>query len=655
MIFPVSAGSHHKCSFKLRHISWNFPVSGVLFSQYLRRYSETHFALEGTYLTSYEDGAAQRCFSNLLATGFRRFVIDLYWDDGRRVWSLCPVQIPRSTTDPDASVSSTELISKSSVTVSSVQLTARAIDSWPTELPDLLSNDSSSAGHLEIRQESASFTRSSSPTTSVRTSTGSVVAGNSASPLNGTSTARPTVAISPLNGLIQVGEYSCTNSIDLPVPAAVLAEYLASSANTLEAIMTYLDLNLHIAASPLNSSPQTLNSSSLPAPRELISNLLNVNLSSYLYTPTLLREDRANLNASWFSGANDIQSVYFNTTKNAKGELTTDNGWPSESVVELRRAYRLLASYGQIDPQLNGYNFSGDESVIFPQNAFLDNRQIQYSQSGNINQGCFFDSSVTSILGQNNSWAISSQLLVPSTASAFDNATIPSISNLTSCGISPLLNQTLLNTTADINAHPYQQFAYSSIWTWAPGEPRNVSSSESNAATLKCAAMDASQNGRWHVADCSERRYAACRVNNEPYTWKFSSGKGTYSTSADLCASDQTFSVPLTALENAHLLSTIQSHRSTSEDKDSTIWVNFNSLDVAGCWVTGINTSCPYQSNTVDVHNRAVIVPTVGGIIIIIIAALTVFIKCAANRQNTRRKKRRRRAGDGWDYEGVPS
>jgi hypothetical protein len=546
-------------------------------------------------------------------------------------------------------------MSKSSlVTVSSVELSARAIGSWSTDLPDLLSNHSS-AEHLEIRQNSASVTRSSSPTSTVRTTTGSLLAGNGASPPSSTSTAMPSVVNSLVNGLIQAGGYSCTNSIDLPVPAAVLAEFLASTANTLEAVMTHLDLNLHIAASPLNPSPQALNSSSLPAPRELISGLLNMNLSSYLYTPTLLREDRANLNASWFSGANAIQSVYLNTTKNSRNELMTDNGWPSESVVELRRAYRLLASYGQIDPQLSSYNFSGDESVIFPQNAFLNNRQIQYSQSGSINQGCFFDSSVTSILGQNNSWAVSTQILVPSTATGFDNATIPSVTNLTSCGISPLLNQTLLNTTADINAHPYQQFAYSSIWTWSPGEPRNVSSNEPNAATLRCAAMDASQNGRWHVADCSERRYAACRVKNEPYVWKLSSSKGSYSTSVDLCAGDQTFSVPYTALENNYLLNALQSHRSSSEDKDPTIWVNFNSLDVAGCWVTGINTSCPYQSNTVDVRNRAVIVPTVGGIIVIVIAALTVFIKCAANRQNTRRKKRRRRADDGWDYEGVPS
>lgn len=571
------------------------------------------------------------------------------------MWSLCPIRIPRSASDPDASASSTQLLpSKSSVTVSKVQLPPRTVNPWPTKLPDLISNGSSTlSDHLDIRQVSASVL--SLPTTSDRTTTTSAAAGNSPSQSNSSSAAKPTVSVSPVNGLIQVGQYACTTSIDLPVFSAVLAEYLSSSQNTLEAIMTYLDLNLHVAATPLNSPPQELTSTaSLPASRELISNLLNVNLSSYLYTPTVLAADRANLNSSWFASPNDIQSVYFNTTKNAKGQLMTDNGWPSESLVELRHAYRLLASYGQIDPQLNRYNFSGDESVIFPQNALLNNRPILYSPFGDIEQGCFSNPSIASISGKNNSWAVSSQILLPSTPSGFDNVSIPSVSNLTSCGISPLLNETLLNTTADVNAHFYQQVAYSSIWTWAPGEPRNVSSNETNSQNMRCAAMDASQNGRWHVADCSERKYAACRVRNEPYMWKLSSTKGTHSTSVELCANDQNFSVPFTPLENSHLLSVIQARRSSSDDKDPTIWVNFNSLDIASCWVTGLNTQCPYQSNTVDVHNRAVIVPTVAGILVIVITALTMFTKCAANRQNTK-SKRRRRAGDSWDYEGVPS
>ena len=46
------------------------------------------------YENRYEDDNAGNCVSNLLAAGFRRFELDLYWDQGRSVWSFCPVSIP---------------------------------------------------------------------------------------------------------------------------------------------------------------------------------------------------------------------------------------------------------------------------------------------------------------------------------------------------------------------------------------------------------------------------------------------------------------------------------------------------------------------------------------------------------------------------------
>ncbi|KAG9583707.1 hypothetical protein KCV04_g22661, partial [Aureobasidium melanogenum] len=41
----------------------------------------------------YEDAAAQQCLSNLLALGFHRLIVDLYWDQSRQTWSLCPVEL----------------------------------------------------------------------------------------------------------------------------------------------------------------------------------------------------------------------------------------------------------------------------------------------------------------------------------------------------------------------------------------------------------------------------------------------------------------------------------------------------------------------------------------------------------------------------------
>ena len=41
----------------------------------------------------YEDATVIKCFSNLLAVNFRRFVVDLYWDVSRSIWSLCPAEL----------------------------------------------------------------------------------------------------------------------------------------------------------------------------------------------------------------------------------------------------------------------------------------------------------------------------------------------------------------------------------------------------------------------------------------------------------------------------------------------------------------------------------------------------------------------------------
>lgn len=50
----------------------------------------------------YEHNAFQKCFSNLLAVGVRKFTVDTYWDPLRSVWSLCPVELPQSNEDTSA-------------------------------------------------------------------------------------------------------------------------------------------------------------------------------------------------------------------------------------------------------------------------------------------------------------------------------------------------------------------------------------------------------------------------------------------------------------------------------------------------------------------------------------------------------------------------
>ena len=605
----------------------------------------------------YQDAAFERCLANLLATGFRRFVIDVFWDAGRRVWSLCPVQVPQGGGNAPvmSSVSSVATTSRGSLSSASFTRNEHGI----------IGREPMTTTHVR-RQESSTNEASTSTTAAGSSGTGPISSSTAAS-----ATAEPTQFSSPDGPLYELGPYNCTSTVDLSSFASVFGNFLADSATTLAAALTYLDLNLHVAApvsKPLGPG-ETLNSSSLPQPSELLSSILSSNLSAYLYTPTRLREQRENVNASWFNVQQDYRPAegYFtlNPISAPQGSFSTPDGWPNEGYIEFSNAQRLLAGFGTVDTQLLQYNFSGDDADIFPSSYLTNSLATTLSTDGSVTGGCFFNLNSSSLSSVNNSWAISSYSANSASQQDDLNVTSRSISNLTACGISPFLNSTLggnLTASSTSAIAAYQNFARSTIWSWAPGEPRNVSSSEDDASRIRCAALDLSSSpeGRWHVADCSQHYPAACQSTapGSMYSWKISDSRTSYSESDGMCPEGFAFAVPRTALENRYLHSTLQQQRSDAGDDSSfsAVWLNFNSLDYQGCWVRGVNTSCPYIGRSGDSSSRTVVIPTVAAIIIFVLAVLTFFVKCASNRQNSRRRRRRRGIGEGeWDYEGVPS
>lgn len=68
----------------------------------------------------FAEDSATNCVSNLLATGYRRFLVDLYWSSERRQWTFCPVAIPSrdtSRTGPSGARKSTSNASSSGPSV----------------------------------------------------------------------------------------------------------------------------------------------------------------------------------------------------------------------------------------------------------------------------------------------------------------------------------------------------------------------------------------------------------------------------------------------------------------------------------------------------------------------------------------------------------
>ncbi|KAL4879163.1 hypothetical protein BJY04DRAFT_103791 [Aspergillus karnatakaensis] len=532
---------------------------------------------------SYDRTEAENCLSNLIAVGYRRFNIDVYWSPGLRRWLLCPVSIPQPTPNVEGAVA--------------------------TELDE--SSDT----------------------------------------------------------LYDLGPYRCSDGLALPDLLNVIRDYLRDTDSDLLMNTRFLSLNLHIAADPasIDEPASTVSREQLPTESERISHIVKDKLGSYIYGPSNLLEDRRDLNASWYAVDDGYKPIvqYYTIERDAEGVQSTPDGWPSAKYVQLATERRLLVEYGTVDSQLEAYGLSVDNDVIFSPGYMTSTVPVSAADEGSLDSLCLYDPDNTDISNVNASWAITNHIPLPQNLSNDQSLRYISdlVVNLTACGITSTLNSTLFgNNTADNNPDPYRNLTLSSSWAWALGQPEAQSdgTDSSSEEDKRCAIMDVSLNGHWRTANCSQERLAACRVENHHFRWSISSSLKSYEDAYnDACPQDTTFAVPRTGLENTYLYRHLLAQSSDIIDPDSSdplkheIWIDFNSQDIATCWVTGgPGASCPYTSDPDQLERRTVLVAAIAGIVICIIAALTLFVKCNANRRNSRRNKR---VIQGWEYEGVPS
>jgi hypothetical protein len=458
-----------------------------------------------------------------------------------------------------------------------------------------------------------------------------------------------------------VGPYSCSDGLDIVSLANILLGFFRHTNSQVNVYTTYVVLNLHAAASDSapDAVPPTLSGTQLPTSEESVGHLLDRLLGMYIYRPHELAKERSNLNESWYAVDEDFQPIaqYFTIHEHPNGIISTPNGWPSAKYVQLAQQRRILLGYGTIDPQLGDLNTNVDENVLFSPGYITDVHDVSIGSNYTLLSGCLYDSDAWLVEQVNSSWALSSRIPVPDepVSSEMLSQLSTMVSNLTSCGLSPLLNSTIMNTTADVDIDLYKNISLSATWSWATGEPRDATGPPGDNGHNRCALMDLTLNGHWRAANCSDVRPAACRVHNMPYTWTLSEGTADYSGASSVCPEDSSFSVPRTGLENTYLFEQAMDVFDTAsvDAANDGIWLDFNSLDIPSCWVTGgRDAECPYASDPQQLARRTVLVSTIAGIVICIIAALTLFVKCNANRRNSMRRKR---VIEGWEYEGVPS
>jgi hypothetical protein len=305
-------------------------------------------------------------------------------------------------------------------------------------------------------------------------------------------------------------------------------------------------------------------------------------------------------NPASVSAVSEYRRLYCTDFFLSDGIVSSQDGWPTEFYAEFSKGKRLLLGWGSVDPQMTGYNFTGDEPYLFPNGYIQDLAQnVSSSSQGVLTSGCFFQSDTEDLSRINSSWANDANLLgfdYPTSMASDVTPLLNLTTNTTSCGISPNLNVTLLNATAHDDPEPYKEYVYATIWSWAPGEPKN-SSSDVSDSLFRCATSNIDLGGRWIVNDCSQKYYTACRASGQPYNWTIATYPVSYSYASQTCPSNYSFGAPRTALENSYLT---QAMRDSHRDYDGNgVWVDFNSLDYQDCWVTGgPNATCPYKQTS---------------------------------------------------------
>ena len=410
--------------------------------------------------------------SDLFDTGYRRFELDLYWDNRTLSFQVCPEPI---------------------ITNSTTNNTQIFISTITQELTTTVSSSATSSG--------TTFTTT---VTSSATTT--------------TPTPDPTTPIQLANG------YSCAPGANLQAVLDTIRSILLRTDNQLrQAGLILLILNLHnlpsLAGNGTTDFALSFDST--------LSDQINSTLGDWLYTPATLSQERQNINTTFFSDPQNPTidpTVYYSITiDNATGIASTPDGWPSTRHIFEKQGRRLLVGFGTIDISPDDYDINDDTSIIFPPGTLGGQTSLVAADSiQNENGACLgpqgtvfgptgqenFNSSTQS--GGNLTFALS-QDSTPNTPLSFNT-----LEDIVQCGLSPLIDSPLLHTNSGALS-PIDPIS-GTVWSWLqPDEPLNTSIPTNGTENVVACTALVANTGRWIVLDCNTVLNTACRINGKAY------------------------------------------------------------------------------------------------------------------------------------------
>ena len=403
--------------------------------------------------------------------GYRRFELDLWWDNDTSSFQLCPEQIVPSISDNSTSLVTTTVTSLKS-----------------TVLPT-----STSFFNVTL--------------TSTMTSVAPY----------------PSATLDPSEPMSLANNYTCAPAANLQLLLDAIQYLMVQTDSALkQAGLFLLILNLHALPSvgPANTTIDLSISSN-----QSLSDQVNATLGSWLYSPTNLASERQNINASFLLNPQypilNITAYYTLDFNNVTNTASTPDGWPSTKHLFDLNGRRFLAGFGNINLSPNTYDISQDTSLIFPPGTFGGADQLISSTSiTNSLDSCSGPAGVifgpTGVEDFNSTDIGGNITFATSENPSFSALSYNDIQNIVTCGLSPIVDSPLQNTTSGLMS-PYTDMA-GTIWSWkSPSQPENVTiPTNGTSDVFACAAMF-NDTGKWVVLDCSTQLQTACRINNTLY------------------------------------------------------------------------------------------------------------------------------------------
>lgn len=216
-------------------------------------------------------------------------------------------------------------------------------------------------------------------------------------------------------------------------------------------------------------------------------------------------------------------------------------------------------------------------------------------------------------------------------------------------GVAPVLRNSKLDF---YSSEMWKILNFHSYWAWEQDEPQLYSirqrqdmliNGHIRQSDLDACAIFTPEG--FTVADCNLHYPILCVNKKNSFDWTFSNSKETYFDSD--CPSGYSFGVPTTPLEARYLRENMFNNGSNKS------WVDFNSLFLPNCWVTGgTNAVCPYN---IQEYSRNGIGYIVVSSAVAVFGFIFIWLFEWDRGRSPLMKKPFKRIASKEEFEGIPS